>query len=179
MSFRRHTVQKHEETKPFNCDKCTFKCYARREFKRHYERIHTRERNCDICGSTFTSKEDLEEHQISNHSIKCKFCDKMFYVKHHKAIQKHMKEEHESKPCQICGKAFQHLNALNSHMKTFHDIDHVATLPKAVCQECGKLVNKASMNQHMAFVHKVSLNLTSMKDLQGNKDWMKFLKIFN
>ena len=152
MPFKRHMVQKHEENQPYNCDKCTFKCYEKWRFNQHYNK-HVRERNCDMCSEVFTSKEDLEEHQLSNHSKKCDFCDKMLYVKNQTAILRHMKEKHQNKPCQICGKVFQHINALNCHMKTFHDIDPLASVPKEVCVECGKLVGKKAMNRHMADVH--------------------------
>ena len=48
--------------------------------------------NCDVCGATFKSKEELKEHSKLEHGIKCALCK--FTCKDIDALSDHQIDKH-------------------------------------------------------------------------------------
>jgi KRAB domain-containing zinc finger protein len=99
--------------------------------------------NCDCCDGTFTVKEQLELHQIFNHSLlpfKCpkKKCGKFFlqedYLKKHIFLNHISKKPFKCKETQECinkGVSFRTLAGLNQHLQIHGE-------KKFKCTKCSK-----------------------------------------
>eukprot|EP00188_Purpureofilum_apyrenoidigerum_P001918 Plantae.Rhodophyta-Purpureofilum_apyrenoidigerum.ctg211.p1 GENE.Plantae.Rhodophyta-Purpureofilum_apyrenoidigerum.ctg211~~Plantae.Rhodophyta-Purpureofilum_apyrenoidigerum.ctg211.p1 ORF type:complete len:271 (+),score=20.93 Plantae.Rhodophyta-Purpureofilum_apyrenoidigerum.ctg211:737-1549(+) len=82
--------------------------------------------NCDLCGSTFAEKFNLNKHVRTVHEKKrpfsCHICPVTFKQKDH--LKKHVMTVHERKRpfiCEICGATFGWVSVLNKHVRSVHE----------------------------------------------------------
>lgn len=87
--------------------------------------LHTYSENsgkcfCNICGRLFFTGGGLYKHKKIVHGrtedlIPCPECDQKFVTQ--SALKRHLPKHSTERPhvCQICGKAYKHKDALNSH----------------------------------------------------------------
>mmetsp|Transcript_8211 Transcript_8211/g.24705 ORF Transcript_8211/g.24705 Transcript_8211/m.24705 type:complete len:273 (-) Transcript_8211:148-966(-) len=82
--------------------------------------------NCNLCGSTFAEKFNLNKHVRTVHEKKrpfsCHICPVTFKQKDH--LKKHVMTVHERKrpfACDLCGATFGWVSVLNKHVRSVHE----------------------------------------------------------
>ncbi|EPQ50929.1 hypothetical protein GLOTRDRAFT_5637, partial [Gloeophyllum trabeum ATCC 11539] len=122
----------HKGEKPYPCDVGTCsKAFARLNDLKRHKKIHEKEGHpgerykCQMCGSTFTRKANLDEHLTGRPLLikpaphKCAVCGSRFMRKVN--LDEHLTAHKGEKPypCDFgtCSKAFARLNDLNRHRK--------------------------------------------------------------
>ena len=119
--------------------------------------------HCDICGTKFTSKIDLEEHlrnihYISNtdeHLIKYKYerfiCHQCgIELKNRYILNKHISDQHDKKPCVQCGKFYGNMSMIR-HIASAHPVPRNQSKFKSdsLCEVCGKrFVSNQTLKDH-------------------------------
>ena len=67
--------------------------------------------------------------------------------------EEHVKKYHEGifvSRCKYCPKFFQHALLARKHMREVHPKkDGQSNIPEEMCVECGKIVSKTNMKEHM------------------------------
>ncbi|KAF7286008.1 hypothetical protein GWI33_008311 [Rhynchophorus ferrugineus] len=161
QKMKRHLNQMHNN-KPYGCNLCS-KYFSRMfVLRRHKNQIHLKQRPycCEFCPKRFFAKDRKTSHEKSKHlnarvAYKCDKCTNMYYSKsallrHHKGKheQNHSNNEERCKKerfsCETCGSILNGLNSYKKHKK-LHDS------PKAsvVCSFCGKVLIRDNMTIHM------------------------------
>lgn len=122
----------------------------REDYDRHHEshKIFI----CE-CGTKFSRKSHLENHELSVHSdarsFICEFCNKGFKTK--PALTKHLKlhTHPRSEICHICGQTFNDKSVLGTHIK----LKHFPTRDYQ-CSECGlRFPLKSTLLKHIGRIH--------------------------
>ena len=97
--------------------------------------------SCNLCNRSFLSAKKLAKHAKCHGSNICQECGKLVKLS---IFKKHM-ESHEKREgnlsCQICAKSLPTKKFLERHMKIHGR--------KETCPTCGKIVNKASFEEHV------------------------------
>ena len=110
--------------------------------------------NCEVCKTEFSSKRQLDLHNMSLHVTEQFFCDKCdFKCKSAHLLYDHKKKHHEmvrNSICHLCGKGFVSVAVLNTHYQTVH--------PKSqstyICDKCGaEYHNIGSFKRHQQQKH--------------------------
>ncbi|XP_004521030.1 oocyte zinc finger protein XlCOF6 [Ceratitis capitata] len=151
-------LMKHEATLHLNVqpelNQCSFcgKNFLKAYLRRHIEVVHKAERKfaCDICGSTFKTKDVVTRHRLlhntKDYNFVCTVCDKRFTEK--SVLKVHMRLHTGEMPfsCHICDKRFRIRGHLTYHLK-LHDN------AKLKCEVCGKeFKHPKSLHNHL-YVH--------------------------
>lgn len=121
-------LRKHQTSKPYACQFCSFKCRERDNLQRHAARHFSTERNfiCELCGAAFHAKKTLEIHHSYKHSserrYKCPDCPMTFKARN--ALGRHAKIHSRTREHGCwCGAAFNRLYNLRRHMRLVHGSD--------------------------------------------------------
>jgi len=106
----------------YQCVQCDFKTLFKEELATHKKVVHPVRHKCDLCGKTFSRKNDLSRH-LMLHSGKrrysCPFCDSKFIGSGdlHKHVRIHTGEKPYKCKYEGCGKSFTQKGDLNKHLK--------------------------------------------------------------
>ena len=104
-----------------SCPYCPEKFSTQNEFKKH---VIKHERQCRYCDKTFKLRSAKLDHEMAVHEnkvqYKCEMCSKEFI--HREDFKRH-KRENACLPrkCNVCGKIYQSVRSLKSHMKYSHN----------------------------------------------------------
>ena len=116
---------------------------------------------CPKCGKVLLSDVGLKYH-LSNHDkseiaakgpAKCEMC--VFVAKNYTDLLRHIKTIHPETTenpitCEICGKVFSQLSALNNHKKKRHVTEEELAKISCKCQKCDVNFSKAyDLNEHL------------------------------
>jgi len=126
-SLVEHSIEVHDEPKPFQCQECTYKT-ERYDLLTQHSKIHVPggERECPECGQKFAQKYSLEHHRALKHNV----------------------EGTQNIVCQCCGDVFKTYQSYKNHKRSNIPMEPV------VCTECGKTVgNKTKLYMHMKNSH--------------------------
>ncbi|XP_046703089.1 zinc finger protein 1035 [Silurus meridionalis] len=100
---------------------------------------------CHVCGKTFLTSENLEDHQrchLGEKPYECEECGKCFIQLVN--LQQHQRSHKSEFQCQMCGKGFVSLFALRKHKHT-----HVGKHPHR-CTKCQLSFTRSSkLREHM------------------------------
>ena len=102
---------------------------------------------CDQCNRGFKVKQCMMKHKLQKHglSIDCDFCEQKFEVL--AEYRRHIKKEHPSHTCEICGVKKSDSTLLKRHIESKHKEDKP-------CPHCGVMFStKWSLNHHIGRVH--------------------------
>ena len=109
---------------------------------------------CNICGKSFASGDNLRNHNYSMHEVKrdlqCGECHKLF--SHQSIFKTHFKNVHEAiktmHKCEVCDTSLTSKQSLRDHMNSLH-------LEKKgfQCGECGKSFTHQKLKRHIESVH--------------------------
>lgn len=105
---------------------------------------------CDICGSTTTSKVRLENHLLNHVAFKydCANCGRHF--KNMDQLRRHMFSHSQMKlfECNLCDKSYVHSGSLREHKRTHNGRRDY------ICHLCGKTYkNSHTFNKHIKEFH--------------------------
>lgn len=119
----------HSSEKPYQCDKCNYRCNRPSVLKRHMY-THSEDANegrvhkCDLCEKAFYGARELREHRLTHSKVKpyqCKMCNDVF--SNYSGHRQHMMRAHGQKiSCDICGKDSYSLRGLNIHKRDQHGV---------------------------------------------------------
>ena len=109
-SIRRHVERVHEIIEKFECNKCDFTTFYKRELYVHDKLNHTEDTQCHICG------------QIVPQSQKRHKCGKTFG-------RKKVSNQEDLKKCYLCGLGV-HVRSLKRHVENAHNIKVIHSDPK-------------------------------------------------
>lgn len=79
---------------------------------------------CNECDERFSSDNELDAHKASVHKVvnyDCEICGRTFSSKEN--LNSHIQEEHSVKTCDVCGQTFNDKNSLNKHKKEKHHFE--------------------------------------------------------
>lgn len=129
--FEVHKTEHSDKVGPFQCEHCPNSYTIRDSLRTHVRRHHKSAKlikkektddaeSCEVCGETFSSKNDLTTHM--NESIyKCNLCQKHWAnlrtFKYH--MNKHSNEQQIYK-CEFCEKSYMILDSLKIHVRRHH-----------------------------------------------------------
>lgn len=157
--YVRHKTEIHGENKigkkkgHYKCKECNAVFTSIDSLGQHKNNVHQNENvACEICDSTFKSKNYLRSHIARVHyddgkQHKCKICQKTF--KSPRYLRVHMKNSHKgSTKFRCCAKNFGNEIDLEEHSKKKHKKE------RFVCQLCFKsLKNQNNLVMHMQKKH--------------------------
>nr|XP_023013675.1 zinc finger protein 14-like [Leptinotarsa decemlineata] len=131
FQMRKHTLEQHNDPKPFKCFYCKQEKNSFMSFKSHLCEIL----NCETCGKDFENKNSLRIHKKKCcpedvTTKRCSECKLRFSLS---SFQSHVKT-HEF-PCSICGKIMPNRRVLYKHEY------HHSVKKGSLCPFCGKLVS--------------------------------------
>lgn len=137
------------ETDVYSCNICNRVYKTKTHLKRH-ERQHLTEKECRICGESFSSvqqyKVHVEVHKDTN-AYRCTFhdCNKKFTRPDH--LRDHFNMHTGTTPytCSKCNKSFTSKNVQCKHQKFCGNF--------ISCEECGKVVSGRNISDHMKSYH--------------------------
>lgn len=81
---------------------------------------------CTNCDETFSTSAALEEHQISEHRVKCELCSEPFRNK--TTLKGHIESEHIG--CPYCSELFQTESSIREHLHDAHDQDELSRIDR-------------------------------------------------
>ncbi|CAO1307362.1 unnamed protein product [Diamesa tonsa] len=130
--YEKQTREKREFRKPelhdMQCFLCNEKFPKIRMKEDHVRNFHNDERVCGTCGERFKAAISLERH-----------------VKSHIIEPEHM--------CHMCGKKYQLLHRLNSHIRSKHT-ESSAIVNEYICDICGyNIKHRGNLTRHMKTRH--------------------------
>lgn len=146
-ALKLHTVRDHDESSPYECQKCHQKFSCESLMKIHYQRLSCRPRlNKNV------KKESLEK------SLQCPHQDCDFKTAHKFSLTQHVNLIHlkirKVFKCHQCEEMeFSNRISLSRHLLSFHGLSHIR------CCEC----DQAFSNQEQLKSHKESLKCNSRK----------------
>ncbi|RUS79520.1 hypothetical protein EGW08_012718 [Elysia chlorotica] len=149
VSWSRH-VKNHGSEKRFSCNQCSFRSNDSYEFKRHVQRVHSKNKyyDCKFCNLSFVKAYDLKLHAMSEHNSKhtqfccyCNFsCETRAQMKQHRIT--HTGQNHYV--CDKCGFG----TAIKAHLER-HQATHTDLKPFK-CPECDySCREKVNLKKHM------------------------------
>ena len=99
---RQHTILKHTEDRPFECNQCEHKFKLECSLKKH-QFLHTgiRPHVCSVCGKEFKKPTHLKTHMKIHDKVYhayCELCNKRFVQKYNYIL--HMRNHHPEKTSQ-------------------------------------------------------------------------------
>ena len=103
----------------FHCDQCDFTCYHQSDFQHHCSAHVEPKFKCEICGTGFTTKGNLNRHMKDIHSsikpYSCYFCTMEFSRRD--ALISHLKKHSNIRPfrCSFCPSSYKTKKALQEH----------------------------------------------------------------
>jgi len=106
----------------YQCSQCDFKSLFKEELATHKKVVHPVRHACDLCGKTFSRKNDLSRHLMlhsGERKYSCTFCDSKFIGSGdlHKHVRIHTGEKPYKCKFEGCGKSFTQKGDLNKHLK--------------------------------------------------------------
>ena len=140
----------------FICPTCCHMFDSQEKLNDH-QSIHKLSFSCNDCDKTFATRMDLTLHKVSHNeekkqlyiaqsprSVKCDKCEEKFL--NLPLLESHLRKKHglSEFPCDTCGKTFVFIQDLVKHKK-YHD--------KGPCADCGILLPKCRMQDHIKSVH--------------------------
>ncbi|XP_053685528.1 transcription factor grauzone-like isoform X2 [Sabethes cyaneus] len=154
-------IEKHVNPEAIRCEICN-KNYADRECLQIHKtqahgKIEDRPFKCDLCSSSFSRRNMLNNHLSTHEKAQCPQCDKILANK--ASLSLHLSTVHggqrSARICDTCGKNFLSKNAYEQHLKKHQGID--TTEQKLQCSICYKwLVGKRGYQHHMQYIHNES-----------------------
>ena len=105
--------------------------------------------SCEVCSKSFTRRQYLNRHVLYEHNIhRCNHCEDSFLTDD--LLFDHVTEKHmtEDFTCVICSKYFESVDAVQLHMKVFHncentvDVQNVEVPNMQSCLENGIYITK-------------------------------------
>jgi len=130
------------------CEFCPYHARRVEHIRRHYQTVHSEDRNflCQICGIGFKRKDALTQHsnshtcypddQQTSIKFKCDRCEKICRSKF--ALTEHIQihENQKTFSCEYCKKKFNTANILLKHTKSIHSAPGAYS-----CEICSKRFN--------------------------------------
>jgi KRAB domain-containing zinc finger protein len=189
-------VKKHEQTRPFKCDKCDKTFKRKNNYKEHVQIVHDQLKrfHCDICDFSTFYKARLNVHVENQVHYKkdetqkwsCVHCDKSYKYKSHLEMHlvEHVNIKHAEQKCQVvksykcdhCDKSFHDTFDLEDHLKLMQctyseikclDYTEFQDLMCAQCEETFRL--KKQLVIHIESVHEIKNAEYLMKDDKNTK----------
>ena len=106
---------------------------------------------CSVCLEVFVERNDLKNHLVKFHGVKCKFCPE--FVKS-TDMDEHIALHHIIK-CHFCPKRFEEGSEMNAHVTSVHAIK---------CQFCSaKFLTLNDMSDHITAVHEACSQSTYLE----------------
>jgi len=154
----------YQETTPptFQCDNCKKNFASLATLTSHSKSCpDSTEYSCKLCNKQFANKRNLRDHNrifhesaeaiLSNYSLSCPECDKIFYKKSN--LTSHMLRHSSEKPfiCGVedCGKKFKREKTLVKHFQLIHQ----GIKEELLCVHCGAQFRSASGLRAHVSVH--------------------------
>lgn len=163
-SYENHVLN-HQRSKEFTCQICgTTNFKNKRALSVHQATHMSKAFICDICDARFKDKILISDHMLLHRKsttdlrFKCEECDRAF-----KKIQ--FLEKHQRSHIKICDNRFDCLEALETHLRSFH----AETETKQYnCEICHYTTNtKSKIVQHEAIHVNLNLSETPFKCLKN------------
>ncbi|GAB0099822.1 hypothetical protein DMENIID0001_157110 [Sergentomyia squamirostris] len=109
---------------------------------------------CKICNISFPNGKRLTYHRMKNHkekSFECDHCGKMFPIK--SLLNTHIVQHNSERqfPCNICLKKFIDKYTLDKHLKTVHGIGGPGKFDCPICSR--KYIRADKLSNHMKAFH--------------------------
>ena len=125
----------------FPCDHCLVILQTKNRLDRHLLRKHGISLPCEKCDETFEDIKGYNKHMKTNHpSHICTICGEKRFRKYD--LDQHMEAQHSGGvPCPHCGTNLATQFILNQHIKRFHEDNEI--------QECTKCDYKTSLPNEM------------------------------
>ena len=124
------------------------------------ETEYTNKFSCCHCKKTFKRNHHLKSHMLIHNQSKpftCQYCDKSFrqsgHLKHHVEEIHNLVENYFS--CLKCEKVFSSKRKLKYHSVHVH-----SEKMKYGCKDCGKLLSRSKLKQHIMRDHEKTLPFT-------------------
>ncbi|EAT45929.1 AAEL002830-PA, partial [Aedes aegypti] len=128
------TLQKHKLLHNpkllYECDHCGKRFWSINTIRYHVL-VHRQFRDCDQCSKSYRSRQELRDHKLFAHPVRCLFCPMTFFSK--KSCRSHSTKKHGMSPkphqCELCPKSFDSARRLYCHA-LLHE-------GKFACSKCG------------------------------------------
>jgi len=167
VELKAHNDEHHADV-PVTCHICHAKFPSRQlgRLRTHIRKIHEappkpREESsvCVCCGLIFEKRKMYTEHirvQGEYHNNKCPQCPGLSFQTwpEHEEHVKKLHDGHFVSRCKHCPEYFHSGLLARKHMREVHPSKKVtANIPREMCVECGKLMLKTNMKEHMDREH--------------------------
>ena len=154
-NLRRHIEAIHIGIR-YPCDQCDHKATQMSSLKLHVKRMHKRILICKHCNLKLSSKTELRNHIIAQHSAgdiyPCNQCDYLATKREH--LKQHMESVHEKirNTCKFCHIEFYDKSVLNRHIKSVH------IGIRYQCDQCDfEATQKSNLKKHVERMHACNL----------------------
>ncbi|XP_065091962.1 RB-associated KRAB zinc finger protein-like [Ochlerotatus camptorhynchus] len=144
--------RKLDEDKLYECDHCGKRFWSINTIRYHVL-VHRQYRDCDQCSESFRSLQELHDHKLATHPVKCEFCHMNFFSKRacrshsnvkHGMLQVKMLAEGEKKvvyewrklvfKCASCEQDYEKYRELKDHYGKMHPGANI----QIKCSYCAK-----------------------------------------